>query len=103
MNSVKMQEECMTPPVASNPSRKRSHLQLIAEILENAKTQRTKTYIMYKVGMNHHQVNDYLEFLNRIGLIKSNEGVFQTTSKGLIFVKDYRTLLSALLVPTTPI
>jgi predicted transcriptional regulator len=93
----------MRPPVASNPSRRRNHLQLIAEILENAKTGRTKTFIMWKVGMNHHQVNEYLEFLNRKGFIKSNKGVFQTTSKGLIFVKDYKTLLSVLLAPTMPI
>jgi predicted transcriptional regulator len=83
--------------VALNPPKKRSHLELITEILNNARTGRTKTPLMSKVGMSYRQFNHYLELLNRTGLLESNKGLYQTTPKGITFVKEYKTLLTVLL------
>jgi predicted transcriptional regulator len=93
LNGVATEEEYLRSHVTSNLSKKRSNLQLIAEILENAKIGSAKTSLMCKVGMSYPQFNEYLEFLNSKGLIESNEGVYQTTSKGVAFVKEYKTLL----------
>lgn len=97
LNSVATQER-MRSPVASNFLKKRSHLQLIAEILENAKIGSAKTPIMCKVGMSYHQFNEYLGFLSIRGLIERNEGVYQITQKGVTFLKEYKTLLLLLLI-----
>lgn len=91
--SIVATQESMRPLEVPNPLRKRSHLQLIVEILENAKTGSTKTRIMGKVGMSYRQLNEYLEFLSCKGLIESNKGVYHTTSKGVTFVKGYKALL----------
>jgi predicted transcriptional regulator len=91
------QEEFMRPVGTSDPSKRRSHLELIAEILENARIASTRASLISKVGMSYHQFNEYSEFLNNKGLIESNEGVYQITAKGMTFVREYKTLLSVLL------
>jgi predicted transcriptional regulator len=87
----------MRQTLAVNSRKKRSHLELIAEILDTARIGRTKTTIMCKAGMSYRQFKHYLEFLNQAGLLESNEGVYQTTAKGVAFVKEYKTLVMVLL------
>jgi predicted transcriptional regulator len=87
-----MQEESMKLPAISSRSKRRSPLQLIAEILENAKVGSTKTRMMYKVGMSHSQLNRYLEFLGRSSMIENDKGIYRATSKGLAFVEKFKAL-----------
>ena len=89
---VMIGEENGRQPATSNHSKRRGNLQLIAEILENAKVGSTKTNIMCKVGMNYPQLIEYLEILSANSLIESDEGVYWTTSKGLAFIKKFNAL-----------
>ena len=78
--------------------RKRSDIDIIAEILIEAKEDTLKTHIMYRCNLSHRQLNIYLNLLLKIGLLKShsneenNARYYEITSKGLKFLKAYSKL-----------
>jgi predicted transcriptional regulator len=75
-------------------SKRRDKLRILEEILETAKQGVLKTQVMYKVNMSFTQLNQYLSFLLRVGLLekveRGNALVYRTTSKGRDFVQRYR-------------
>jgi predicted transcriptional regulator len=77
---------------ASEPLRRRDRHDIIAEILKTAKEGEKKTYIMYKARLSHAQLKLYLDFLNQNGMIVNSDGVYQTTSKGLNFVREFESI-----------
>jgi len=77
--------------LAKRTSKHRNKLYIIAEILEIAKEGALKTQIMYKANLGFVQVNEHLEFMLKIKLIRkvSNAGkdVYVATEKGLDFLQ----------------
>jgi predicted transcriptional regulator len=78
--------------------RKRSDIDIMADILIEAKEDTLKTHIMYKCNLSHRQLEIYLNLLLEIGLLKShfneenNARSYKITSKGLVFLKIYSKL-----------
>ena len=72
--------------------RKRSDIDIMASILNEAKGGARKTRIMYRCNLSHKQLQAYLKLLLRLGLLESPSNSFETTVKGRKFVEAYRTL-----------
>jgi len=79
--------------------RKRSDIDIMANILSEANKSTKKTRIMYRCNLNHSQLQVYLQILRDMGFLASHskkEGAklnyFKTTSKGLKFLDAYRAL-----------
>lgn len=69
----------------------RSRTEIVAMILETARSGVTKTKIMYKAYMSYTQIKEYLSFLQKNELIKYEEGaqLYRVTEKGLQFLEAY--------------
>lgn len=81
-------------PWGSNPSTKRrDKLFIIAEILEISREGSLKTQIMYRANLSFTQLNDYLKFTLRIGLLEkvlvNGKDTYRTSIKGLDFLQRY--------------
>jgi len=83
--------------------RKRSDIDIIADILKEAQKVKRKTRIMYNCNLSYSQLEIYLSFLLEIGLLdshsdqRSNKPSFRITSKGSKFLSAYsklKTLMS---------
>ena len=88
-------------PWGSNPSAKRrDKLFIIAEILEIAKEGSLKTQIMYRANLSFTQLNDYLSFMLRIGLLDkillNDRETYRATEKGVDFLQRYREITELL-------
>ena len=68
---------------------RRDRHDIVAEILETARDGQKKTCIMYKARLSHSQLKYYLSLLNRSGLIMNDDGVYRTTPKGLVFIREF--------------
>ena len=69
----------------------RSRTEIVAVILQSARTGATKTKIMYKAFMSYTQVKEYLKFLQENNLIKYEAAtqMYRATEKGLHFIQAY--------------
>ncbi|HJT09547.1 MAG TPA: winged helix-turn-helix domain-containing protein [Candidatus Nitrosotalea sp.] len=69
----------------------RSRTEIVAMILQAARTGATKTKIMYKAYLSYTQVKEYIKFLQDNSLIKYEEGtqLFRVTEKGRNFLQAY--------------
>ena len=81
--------------------RKRSDIDIMANILSEANTGTKKTRIMYRCNLSHSQLQIYLQVLRNMGFLASHSkkedaklNYFKTTSKGLKFLDAYRALKS---------
>jgi predicted transcriptional regulator len=88
-------------PAGSNPSSKRrDKLYIIAEILEIAKEGTLKTQIMYRANLSFTQLNDYLRFMLKIGLLekilRNDKETYRATAKGMDFVQRYHEITELL-------
>jgi predicted transcriptional regulator len=79
--------------------RKRSDIDIMANILSVTKKGAKKTRIMYKCNLSHSQLQVYLQILSEMGFLSSHskkEGAkpsyFKTDSKGFEFLDAYRVL-----------
>jgi len=79
--------------------RKRSDMDIMSSILNEAHEGARKTRIMYRCNLSHRQLQVYLKLLLRMGFLESaseKEGseldLFKITAKGLKFLETYRTL-----------
>jgi len=79
--------------------RKRSDVDIMASILNEAHKGARKTRIMYRCNLSHRQLQVYLKLLLGIELMVSHSekdssklDLFKTTAKGLKFLDAYRTL-----------
>ena len=75
-------------------SKRRSRLDIIAEILDAALDGAVKTRIMYRVSVNFVQFNEYVKFLLRAKLIDSTRRkkriVYKTTGKGKLLLHRFK-------------
>ena len=79
--------------------RKRSDIDIMASILNEAHKGARKTRVMYGCNLSYRQLQVYLKLLLGMGFLSSHSekgssklDVFKTTAKGLKFLKAYRTL-----------
>jgi len=79
--------------------RKRSDIDIMASILDEARKGAKKTHIMYRCNLSHRQLQIYLKLLSGMEFLASHSekasselDLFKTTAKGLKFLDAYRTL-----------
>ena len=75
--------------------KKRSPLEICADVLTISKEGAKKSHIVYKANLNFKIVNEYLTHLQETGLISfpsNNEPFFKTTTKGLEYIDQYTRL-----------
>jgi predicted transcriptional regulator len=76
----------------------RGRMDIIADILNEAKQGTKKTRIMYMCNLSFRQLKVYLDFLIRKNFLtlfnseEENARIFKTTKKGLAFLKAYQAL-----------
>jgi len=71
---------------------RRSHVDIVAEILQVARKGARKTRIVYRANLNFKLLNEYLDRLEKAGLIAKNleeEGLITTTEKGKKYLQYY--------------
>jgi predicted transcriptional regulator len=69
--------------------KRRSKIDIYAEILNQAKEGTTKTRIMYQVNLSFFQLKQLLNELLSLKLIEIQSLLYKTTLKGLHFLKLY--------------
>ena len=69
----------------------RSRTEIVAMILEAARTGATKTRIMYKAYLSYTQVKEYIAFLEGNELLAYEHGtqLYKTVEKGYKFLRSY--------------
>jgi predicted transcriptional regulator len=72
--------------------RKRSDIDIMANILSEARRGARKTRIMYRCNLSHRQLEAYLRLILDMGFLTSSSNSFRTTSKGRKFLDAYRAL-----------
>lgn len=74
-------------------SQRRSNLEIVAEILRIARKGAKKTRIVYGANMNFRMLDEYLEKLEKAGLVASSEGnnsgLIKTTEKGNEYLQRF--------------
>lgn len=74
-------------------TKRRSRLDIIAEILHSAINGSVKTRIMYNANVNFVQFNDYLEWLLEAQLIRTiarrRKTIYKTTEKGKLLLQRF--------------
>lgn len=68
--------------MTSRSHKRRTRHDIIIEILQNAKNGTKKSHIMYQVGLNYRQNEQYLEALKEASFITEKKGIWKTTEKG---------------------
>ena len=76
--------------------KRQSNLELMTNILLNVKNGGNKTNLMKKINLNSCLIDIYLNYLSSKGLIEISNGVYKTTSKGLVVINRYNELCSLL-------
>jgi len=76
--------------------KRQSNLELLTNILLNVKNGGNKTNLMKKINLNSCLIDIYLNYLSSKDLIEINNGVYKTTSKGLVVINRYNELCSLL-------
>lgn len=69
--------------------RRRSKIEIIADILTAARSEAKKTEIVYRTNLNFARIQRYLPFLEKRGLITNSGAVYKTTEKGEEFLHEY--------------
>ena len=76
----------------------RNRMEIVANLLDIAKTATLKTHLMYKANLSYVMVNEYLDYLIDAGLIMerpepdTNAKLFETTEKGMKYLEIYASL-----------
>lgn len=79
----------------------RGNFDIIADILDASHGGVKKTYLMYRCNLSFKQMKSYSRFLIDTGLLQINinqangeDGLFEITNKGKVFLKAYESLTS---------
>ena len=73
---------------------RRSNVEIVAEILRIARKGARKTRIVYGANLNFKMLREYLDKLERAGLIvtQPNEGIIKITERGREYLQYYEGL-----------
>jgi predicted transcriptional regulator len=84
---------------------RRDRLGIMAEIMEIARDGRLKTQIMYGVNLSFSQLKEYLLFLTEMGFLKvhieNRKRFYETTTKGVRYIENYKEMCSLLKTSNT--
>jgi predicted transcriptional regulator len=72
--------------------RKRSDIDIMANILSEARKGARKTRLMYRGNLSHRRLQVYLKLLLGLELLALHSNIYKTTVKGLKFLDAYRTV-----------
>ncbi len=76
--------------------KRRDRLYIISEILNIAKSGSLKTQIMYGANLSFAQLNEYLNFLIKVGFLEiqkeNRKNNYVTTEKGDRYLEKYKNL-----------
>ena len=86
----KVQIGSRTGTIFKEPSRRRTHIELIVEILELSEGGEKKYRLMQRIGMCTSQLNGYLRLLRKNGMIVDIGRNYVTTPKGREFIKRFQ-------------
>lgn len=73
-------------------NKKRSEIEILADILKVAESGAKKSHIVYKANLNFKIVGGYLNVLISSGLLTGPEGrdnIFSTTEKGIGYLNHF--------------
>ncbi len=70
---------------------RRNQFEIIAEILQIAKSGAKKTRIMYQCNLSHRMTSQLLNLLLGTGLLRTGNS-YHTTEKGLQFLQAYQSI-----------
>ena len=91
-----MESKIRSKSMSSVGIRKRSDIDIMANILSEANKGTKKTHIMYKCNLSHKQLQVYLQLLLDMKFLTTPENpklsYFRTTSQGFKFLEAYQTL-----------
>ena len=87
-----MSSRVKVEPDSSRWIRKRSDIDIMASILDEARRGARKTRIMYRCNLSHRQLQAYLKLLLDMEFLAFQSNFFKTTVKGRKFVDVHRTL-----------
>jgi len=79
--------------------RNRGRMELLASIVSAAKGGARMTKILYRANLNLGQLRRYLPLLEARGLLRVGKGrpvVYESTERGLEFLRDYERLVGYL-------
>jgi len=69
---------------------RRSHVEMVADILKVARKGAKKTRIVYTANLNFKVLRDYLGRLEKAGLVTTEGATIHTTDKGKAYLKYYQ-------------
>lgn len=67
----------------------RCKFDIIAAILRVARKPALKTHILYKCNLSFNQLKIYLDALKHFDLLMEKDGKYETTQRGVQYLKDY--------------
>ncbi len=76
-------------------SKRRTKEEIIAQILESARVEVSKSRIMYESFLNYSQLEKYLGYTLDLGLIKHDNDRYAITSKGIEYLELFNELRQA--------
>ena len=80
-------------PLEQQQASNRTRVDILASILQVTSNRTLKTHIMYRANLSHRQLERYLEYLEKNGMLEEvadgKVNLFQITEKGIEFLKDY--------------
>jgi predicted transcriptional regulator len=83
-----------------NKPKRREKLVIMTEIINIAKQGASKTRIMFKASLSFNQLNQYLSFLSRSGLLEkftdNEREIYKATPKGQEFMERQQQVLDLL-------
>ncbi len=87
----------MTIEIIEYQAKRRDKLIIMMEIISIAKTDSSKTNIMLRANLSFSQLNEYMDFLQKHGLLKrifvGKKAVYRATEKGLEFVEKQQEII----------
>lgn len=94
-----MESKARSKSIPSFGIRRRSDIDIMANILSEANKGTKKTRIMYRCNLSHKQLQVYIQLLLDMEFLVTHQkkgsqkfDSFRTTSKGLKFIEAYHTL-----------
>ncbi|MCL4430564.1 MAG: winged helix-turn-helix domain-containing protein [Candidatus Bathyarchaeota archaeon] len=87
----------MTWEIIDYKAKRRDKLIIMMEIIYIAKGGTSKTHIMFKANLSFSQLNEYINFLTKHGLLQKTlldgKAVYVPTGKGLEFVEKQQSII----------
>ncbi len=87
----------MTLEIIDYKAKRRDKLIIMMEIISIAKSGTSKTHIMFKANLSFSQLNEYINFLTKHGLLQNTtldaKAVYVPTTKGLEFVEKQQSII----------